>query len=278
MTLESPEWVLVYGDTDSTLAGALAASKLHIPVAHVEAGLRSFNRQMPEEINRVLVDHLSSVLFAPTTISFNNLAREGISRNMVEVVGDVMFDAVLFYQKHAKRPITLPSELLASEKFILCTVHRAENADNFDRMKNIFLGLSQSPLQVVLPIHPRTKSRLSQMGIVIPSNVHIMDPVSYLEMIWLEANCKIIITDSGGIQKEAYFNKRPCITMRSETEWTELVDMGVNFLVGTDSESIAVALNKDFSNVSFDHRSDIYDPGNAGHLIAKHLMKDVTGG
>jgi UDP-GlcNAc3NAcA epimerase len=277
MILESPDWVLVYGDTDSTLAGALAASKLHIPIAHVEAGLRSFNRRMPEEINRVLTDHLASCLFAPTEIAVQNLENEGIDNSKIIVVGDVMYDAALHYRPKSKKLENSSVDSILSGRFVLCTVHRAENTDNFDCMKNIFDGLSQSPLPVILPIHPRTKIRMATMGIIIPSNVHIIDPVSYLEMIWLEINSEIIITDSGGVQKEAYFHRRPCITMRNETEWMELVDLGVNCLVGVDFESISSALNKDWGTVNFD-RFDLYGSGNAGHLIAKNLKNNSANG
>jgi UDP-GlcNAc3NAcA epimerase len=273
MQQEKPSWVLVYGDTDSTLAGALAAAKLHIPVAHVEAGLRSFNRRMPEEINRVVTDHVSSVLFAPTGVSLNNLVREGVASNKVEVVGDVMFDAALFYRERAKRPISIPSELLTSKKFILCTVHRAENTDSLNRMKKILSGLASATLPIILPIHPRTKMRLKEMGLEFPSNVHVVDPVSYLEMVWLEINCQMVITDSGGVQKEAYFHARPCITMRDETEWTELVDLGVNLLVGVDENRISEALTKDLSQLNFKN-NHIYGDGNAGQKIAKYLMEN----
>ncbi len=273
MQLEKPDWVLVYGDTDSTLAGALAASKLHIPVAHVEAGLRSFNRRMPEEINRVVTDHVSSVLFSPTDVSLNNLVRESVASDRVKVVGDVMFDAALFYRGSAKRPITASAELLAPGKFILCTIHRAENTDSLGRMRKILTGLTAAPLPIVLPIHPRTKMRLREMGLEFPSNIHVIDPVGYLEMVWLEINCQMVITDSGGVQKEAYFHSRPCITMRDQTEWTELVDLGVNLLVGVDEIKISEALSKDLSNLNFQN-THVYGEGNAGQKIAEYLMEN----
>lgn len=273
MQLEKPDWVLVYGDTDSTLAGALAASKLHIPLAHVEAGLRSFNRRMPEEINRVVTDHVSSVLFAPTDVSLNNLLREGVASNKIKVVGDVMFDAAIFYRGSAKRPITASAELLGSRQFILCTIHRAENTNSMSRMRGILTGLSTSSLPIVLPIHPRTKMRLKEMGLEFPSNVYVIDPVSYLEMVWLEINCQMVITDSGGVQKEAYFHSRPCITMRDETEWAELVDLGVNLLVGVDEIKISEALSKDLSNINFQN-PNVYGEGNAGQKIAKYLTEN----
>lgn len=272
MQSEKPDWVLVYGDTDSTLAGALAASKLHIPVAHVEAGLRSFNRRMPEEINRVMTDHLSSVLFAPTQTAVAHLAREGIAGDRVQVVGDVMYDAALYYKARAKCPDDNVVRSWKSGSFILCTVHRAENTDNLDRMKGILAGLARSPWPVVLPIHPRTRGRLAQMGLAMPANVHVMDPVGYLEMVWLEMNCQLVITDSGGVQKEAYFHARPCITMRDETEWTELVDLGVNRLVGVDPARMGDALAADWSKVSFNSKQ-AYGTGDSGRLIAQYLKE-----
>ncbi len=270
MQKEKPNWVLVYGDTDSTLAGALAASKLKIPVAHVEAGLRSFNRSMPEEINRVITDHLSTVLFAPTQTACDHLVREGILERRVQLVGDVMYDAAIYYKAYAKVP---DDGVIASWKagsFVLCTVHRAENTDNPDRMKGILAGLAMSPWSVVLPIHPRTRLRLDQMGLTMPTNVHVIDPVGYLEMVWLEMNCKLVITDSGGVQKEAYFHQRPCITMRDETEWTELLDMGVNLLVGVDPIRISEALSADWSKANFINHQD-YGAGDSGYLIATYL-------
>jgi UDP-GlcNAc3NAcA epimerase len=270
MLVEKPDWVLVYGDTDSTLAGALAASKLHIPVAHVEAGLRSFNRLMPEEINRVLTDHLSSVLFAPTLTAAKHLENEGIVGNKVQVVGDVMYDAALFYKDKAKPPAGTSVAQWEPGSFALCTVHRAENTDNADRMKSILTGLAGAPNPVVLPIHPRTRARLVQMSLTIPTNVHVIDPVSYLEMVWLEMNCSFVITDSGGVQKEAYFHSKPCVTLRNETEWTELVDMGVNRLVGVDPVLMIKALSSVWPNLNF-RKNKVYGAGESSHLIAAYF-------
>lgn len=269
--IENPSWVLVYGDTDSTLAGALAASKLHIPVAHVEAGLRSFNRRMPEEINRVLTDHISSVLFAPTKTAFNNLVREGISESRIQIVGDVMYDAALFYKNLAKSPKNSNLAKLASGSFILCTIHRAENTDSKERMESILNGLAKSPCAVVLPIHPRTRNRLIQMGLVMPPNIYVINPVGYLEMVWLEMNSCLIVTDSGGVQKEAYFHGKYCVTLREETEWTELVQMKVNQLVGTDSEGIAEALLGDIPVIN---SQQIYGDGQSANLIAEYLQNN----
>ena len=272
MLAEKPDWVQVYGDTDSTLAGALAASKLHIPVAHVEAGLRSFNRLMPEEINRVLTDHVSSVLFTPTLTGVKHLANEGIVGNKVKMVGDVMYDAALYFKARARQPADATISKWAYGGFALCTVHRAENTDNPERMKGILAGLANAPCPVVLPIHPRTRTRLLQMSLVMPTNVHVIDPVSYLEMVWLEMNCRLVITDSGGVQKEAYFHGKPCVTLRDETEWTELVDMGVNRLVGVDSVRLTKALSSDWTDANF-RNSQVYGTGQSGQLIAAYLNK-----
>lgn len=269
---EKPDLVMVYGDTNSTLSGALAAAKLHIPVAHVEAGLRSFNRQMPEEINRVLADHVSSFLFCPTETAVANLRREGFNRilnsgrftthpiadlspnscntNMPLVIntGDVMYDAVLQYSELAERRSRILQELgLVSRGYALATVHRAENTDDPKRIRAIFRGLgtvAASGLSVVVPLHPRTKKALSSLSPAIEdfgSSLHIIDPVSYLDMILLEKNARAILTDSGGVQKEAFFFKVPCVTLREETEWVETVETGWNVLVGCDSEQIAKA-------------------------------------
>lgn len=271
MQAEKPDWVVVYGDTDSTLAGALAASKLHIPVAHVEAGLRSFNRRMPEEINRVLTDHVSSVLFAPTVTAAKHLANEGIEGNQVHVVGDVMYDAALFYKARAKPPTDAIVTNWEPGSFALCTVHRAENTDNADRMKGILAGLASATYPVVLPIHPRTRARLAQMGLAMPPNVHVIDPVGYLEMVWLEMNCRLVITDSGGVQKEAYFHGKPCVTLRDETEWTELVDLGVNRLVGVFPKKIAAAL---VETSEFIQVNALYGDGDCAIKISSYLNEN----
>lgn len=272
MRIEKPDWVIVYGDTDSTLAGALAASKLHIPVAHVEAGLRSFNRRMPEEINRVLTDHLSSVLFAPTEGAVKHLVNEGIDRSHIQIVGDVMYDAALFYKSKAKEPITTINGKLAPGSFVLCTIHRAENTDNVHKMHSILAGLATSDFPIVLPIHPRTRARITQMGLTVPSCIKVIDPVSYLEMVWLEMNCRLVITDSGGVQKEAYFHGKPCVTMRDETEWSELVDIGVNYLVGVDPLKIAMNLSMSVDKSCFQDQK-IYGTGQSGLHIAKFLLE-----
>ncbi|MBC7080579.1 MAG: UDP-N-acetyl glucosamine 2-epimerase [Methanothrix sp.] len=267
---EKPDWVMVYGDTNTTLAGALAAAKLHIPVAHVEAGLRSFNRRMPEEINRVLADHLADLLFCPTTTAVDNLRREGFTSivndgQLVPVelrlpvrgsagpqprainVGDVMYDAVRMYLELAEGKSSVLDQLdLQPENYALATVHRAENTDDPVRLKGIFQGLAalaQEGLKVVVPLHPRTRNALSSLSISqsLPRPLLIVEPVSYLDMLILEKNARVILTDSGGVQKEAFFFRVPCMTLREETEWAETVEAGWNVLVGCDRQRIARA-------------------------------------
>jgi len=240
---EKPDMVMVYGDTNTTLAGALAAAKLHIPVAHVEAGLRSFNREMPEEINRVLTDHISDFLFCPTQTAVENLRREGIEKG-VYLVGDVMYDAVLLYLDLAEKKSEIMERLeLKPKSYALVTVHRAENTDQPERLKAIFEGLesvAKEGLSVILPLHPRTRKQLNTLGIH-PKEVQVLDPVSYLDMLVLEKNARVILTDSGGVQKEAFFFRVPCVTLREETEWVETVETGWNTLVGCDPERMVQA-------------------------------------
>lgn len=239
---EQPDFVMVYGDTNSTLAGALAASKLLIPVIHVEAGLRSFNKAMPEEQNRILTDHVSTLLFGPTQTAIDNLANEGITQG-VHLVGDVMFDGILHFSKIAQEKSTILSILGLNEKeFILCTIHRAENTNDINRLKAIFNALNASGEQIVLPLHPRTLKYVSDYGITISGNVRIIEPIGYLDMVRLESAAKKILTDSGGVQKEAFFLGVPCVTMRDETEWVETVENGWNCLVGADEEKIKEAI------------------------------------
>lgn len=269
---EKPDWVLVYGDTDSTLAGALAASKLHIPVAHVEAGLRSYNRRMPEEINRVLTDHLASLLLVPSEGASDNLRREGIAGSKVRVAGDVMYDAALYYRGKAKRPKAEALDALGDDGFALCTIHRAENTDDNVRLQGILAGLAELPATVILPLHPRTRARMAAAGIHFPGNVRVIDPVGYLEMVWLEANCRIVLTDSGGVQKEAFFHGKPCITLRDETEWVELVEIGANRVVGTSSAAIQQAyvqmLAREISGTA-----QPYGKGHAAELVIAALLE-----
>jgi UDP-GlcNAc3NAcA epimerase len=244
LLIEKPDRVLVYGDTDSTLAGALAAVKLHIPLAHVEAGLRSFNRTMPEEINRVLTDHAADLLFAPTDAAVANLKAEGIAGDKVVRTGDVMYDAALYYRARTKRPATLD---LPDGDFALCTVHRQENTDDPKRLRGILDALTEIAdcVPVVFPLHPRTRKAIERHGFDIGSRkgLIVLDPVSYLEMVWLLEHCQTVMTDSGGMQKEAYFFQKPCVTLREETEWVELVDAGANVLAGADKDKIVNAVN-----------------------------------
>ena len=273
---EKPNWVLVYGDTDSTLAGALAAAKIHIPVAHVEAGLRSFNQRMPEEINRVLTDHVSSLLFAPTKLAVENLYREGVPPEKIQFVGDVMFDAALFYQEEAKTGSHILEHLsIKAKSFILVTVHRAENT-NEARLRAILTGLVEiaSEILVVWPLHPRTRKALEELNLLQSARdaLTIIEPVGYLDMVMLESSARLIVTDSGGVQKEAFFYHTPCITLREETEWVELVELGWNMLCPpTDASSIAAAIR-----VGIDIRGQEafpYGNGTSGIQIAQALMK-----
>ena len=240
---ENPDLVIIYGDTNSTLAGALASSKLHIPLAHIEAGLRSFNKNMPEEINRIVADHLSSLLFAPTETAIENLRREGIEKG-VYLVGDIMFDALMHFSKisDAKSKI-LEALNLKPREYYLATIHRAENTDSYERLKNILEALSSLDKPVIFPVHPRTKKKVEEYNIeFLIEKIQVIEPVGYLDMIQLEKNAKVILTDSGGVQKEAFWLRVPCITLRDETEWVETVRYGWNRLVGADKEKILEAV------------------------------------
>ena len=243
---EKPDWLLIYGDTNSTLAGALAAAKLHIPVAHVEAGLRSFNMRMPEEVNRILADRVSSLLFCPTETAVNNLKTEGVSRG-VHNVGDVMYDVALFYRDRARQNSTVLQTLgLTPGAFALATCHRAENTDDPQRLSSILSALAEiaTQLPVVLPLHPRTRKLIGDYGLApLLAQLTVTDPLPFLDMVALEQASRIILTDSGGVQKEAFFYGVPCITMRDETEWVETVDLGWNQLVGASTPSILSAAN-----------------------------------
>jgi UDP-GlcNAc3NAcA epimerase len=268
---EKPDCVLVYGDTNSTLAGALAAIKLHISVAHVEAGLRSYNRRMPEEVNRVLTDHISTYLFSPTENALNNLLSEGIPRENIFVVGDVMYDASLFYKSRAVKPIWLDDLPVQDGNYLLCTIHRAENTDEPEKIRSIFSGLEKFGFPVILPLHPRTKKLLKGRDVFVPKNIHIVEPVGYLEMVWLESHCKMVATDSGGVQKEAYFHGKPCVVLREETEWVELVEAGANLIAGSDSDLIFKSLKKLVSNYS--DFAPLYGSGNSAEQIVDFVRK-----
>lgn len=241
---QPPDVVLVYGDTNSTLAGALAAAKLHVPVAHVEAGLRSYNRRMPEEINRVVTDHVSQWLFCPTSAAVENLRREGITAN-VHQVGDVMYDSVLASREVANRRSDVLRRLgLSAGGYCLATVHRAENTDDPRRLKSILAALRQMERPVVLPLHPRTRRALGDAPDEDLGRLRVIDPVSYLDMLALESHASLVLTDSGGVQKEAFFCGVPCVTLRDETEWVELVETGWNQVAGTETEEILEAVSR----------------------------------
>lgn len=261
---EKPNFTLVYGDTDSTLAGALASVKLQIPVIHIEAGLRSFNMQMPEEINRILTDRISSLLFAPTKRAVENLQREGFENFDCEIVcsGDVMYDVALYYKDRAKKP-----NMVFPKEFILCTLHRAENTENLQKMKNIFEALNKisSQIPVIMPLHPRTQNKILVNNIQA-ENIYFIEPLGYLEMVWALQNCVMVATDSGGLQKEAYYFKKPCITLREETEWVELLEVGCNCLVGADAEKIYQAFKK-MSDINLNFDALLYGNGNASQKI-----------
>lgn len=269
---EKPDRVMIYGDTNSTLAGALAASKLHIPVAHVEAGLRSFDRQMPEEINRIIADHVSDILFCPTDIAVENLRNEGLaSRAETHIinVGDVMLDSAQIFSKQAQPPSTLNEP---PKNFVLATFHRAENTDNIAHLNAIVsaLNIIHSDIPVVLPLHPRTRAAISQANLEL--DAYVIDPVSYFEMLWLLQRCALVVTDSGGLQKEAFFHKKPCVTLRDSTEWVELVQADVNILVGADENRIIQEIRSRLGK-PISINLEMYGSGHASARIANLLAE-----
>ncbi|WP_242927108.1 non-hydrolyzing UDP-N-acetylglucosamine 2-epimerase [Pontibacter vulgaris] len=272
LQVEQPDFVLVYGDTNSTLAGALAAKKLHIRVIHVEAGLRSFNMRMPEEVNRILTDRISDLLFCPTDTAVNNLHNEAFEALPVRIIknGDVMQDAAIYYQQKISTKNSI-REALSLDNYILTTIHRAENTDDPERLKNIIDALNEvNKLHlVVLPLHPRTKKILETQG--IKPEFMIIEPVGYLDMIQLITGAKLIMTDSGGLQKEAFFFKKNCVTLRDETEWVELVDNGMNILAGSDKHKIVSSAQKLLNHTS-DFSLDLYGGGKASELIAQEIL------
>lgn len=268
---EKPDWIMVYGDTNSTLAGAIVASKLHIKLAHIEAGLRSFNMKMPEEVNRILTDRVSNILFCPTDTAIENLKNEGYEKLDCKIVksGDVMQDGAMFYRNLAIKP-----NIEIKKDFILCTIHRAENTDDEYRLRSIFEALEEiaKDKQVILPLHPRTKKILENLKLDI-NNLNIIEPVGYLEMVWLIDNCDFVMTDSGGLQKEAYFFEKQCITLRDETEWVELVECKVNTLVGANKEKILEAYKNNIEFNKENSKLDLYGGGKASENIIKELIK-----
>lgn len=270
--VENPDWVLVYGDTNSTLAGALAAKKKHIKVAHIEAGLRSYNMRMPEEVNRILTDRISDILFAPTQTAVDNLLKEGYAAldNRIEMSGDVMLDAAVYYAQKSEEKSQLPKERTAGD-FILCTLHRAENTDDPERLRSIVAALNalHKTIRVVLPLHPRTCALLDKNNLKL--SVDVIDPVGYFDMIELLKHCKLVMTDSGGLQKEAYFFEKNCVTLRDETEWVELVQHGFNVLAGANEEKI-VSCTKEMLMKSSDFKVSLYGEGDAGEKIVRALL------
>ena len=270
---EKPDYVLVYGDTNSTLAGALAAVKLHIPVAHVEAGLRSFEMKMPEEVNRILTDRISKVLFCPTQTAIDNLEKEGYKNLDCNIIlsGDVMYDAVLFYRQKIKTHSTIiQKEKLEGKSFVLATIHRAENTNDPKRLKEICDAINeiQKEQQVIVPLHPRTKAYLQSKHLKLDANV--IEPVGYFDMLALLENCSLVMTDSGGLQKEAYFFTKYCITLRDQTEWVELVQAGANSIVGADKGKILSAYHE-HKNSRLAEGKSLYGDGDAAGLIAKYF-------
>jgi len=273
---EAPEWVVVYGDTNSTLAGALSAAKLRIPVAHVEAGLRSFNRAMPEETNRVVADHVSSLLFAPTETAVANLQREGVDRARVHMVGDVMYDASLHYAAKAESESRVLEGLgLPHGGYVLATIHRAENTDDPQRLTAIFQALRSvaEDIPVVLPLHPRTRKALAgATGLSADGGLRFIDPVGYLDMTMLERHARLVATDSGGVQKEAYFHGVPCVTLRTETEWVELVERGWNHLAAPESAAkVLQGLRAALERALPKERPELYGGGKAAGKIVQVL-------
>jgi UDP-GlcNAc3NAcA epimerase len=256
---EKPDRLIVYGDTNSTLAGALAAAKLHIPVAHIEAGLRSFNRKMPEEINRIVTDHVSDLLFAPTEEAVANLQREGMESHLV---GDVMYDTTLFYKSKMRKP-----NVKIDGDFYLCTIHRQENTDDPKVLSSLFEALSEAPAQVILPLHPRTRKMVQNID---TKKITLIDPVGYFEMLYLLQHCKGVFTDSGGLQKESYFFGKPFLILREETEWVELVHHGIGQIVSSSKDRILKGFSQLHREIAYPHH--LYGDGTAAKKIARHIF------
>ena len=269
-----PKIVVVYGDTNSTLAGALAAVKLHIPVAHIEAGLRSFNRRMPEEINRVLTDHVSSLLFCPTETAIDNLKKEGIVKE-VYLAGDVMYDVFLESEKLIEKRTILSKLNLKPKEYLLLTIHRQENTDKPEKLKSILIAASKTGKNIVFPVHPRTKKAIQKIKLENLENLSFIEPVGYLDMLSLEKYAAMILTDSGGVQKEAYFSEVPCITLRNETEWVETLEDGWNILAGSNKEIIVKSL-KYFSPKRPQHKH--FGDGKTAKRIVGMLIKQELNG
>lgn len=267
---EKPDWILVYGDTNSTLAGSLVASKLHIKLAHVEAGLRSHNMNMPEEVNRIITDRISNLLFCPSGRAVKNLETEGFENfpnAKIKNVGDIMYEGAMHFSKQSRKPTELYHTDL--DNYVLATIHRAETTDNIENLKSVIKALNtiNETKPVIVPIHPRTRSIIKDNNIDV--SFHMITPVGYLEMIWLIQNCCLVITDSGGLQKEAYFFEKCCLTIRTETEWVELVESGNNVLVGYEVNKILSAFN---ASIKFNPYGELYGHGSTSELIIKALI------
>jgi len=305
---EKPDFLLVYGDTNSTLAGALAAAKLHIPSVHVEAGLRSFNRRMPEEINRIIADQICTFLLCPTAVAVENLQNEGVgnsdnsgsfdfNKQYARLVGDVMYDSIVFNAQLAETKSEIIKTLCVGEGgFVLATLHRAENTDDSGRLQNIldaFNKIAATGISLILPLHPRTLKRIAELNLSdYTSGIKIIEPVGYLDMLQLEKSARVIVTDSGGVQKEAFLMGVPCITLREETEWTETVDLGWNSLVGADTQMIAAAFTTAIAAVKGEtpffcdsamlhsslDREHPYGDGHAAELIVNILAESSLKG
>jgi UDP-GlcNAc3NAcA epimerase len=299
LLVENPDYIVLYGDTNSTLAGAVAASKLNIPVVHIEAGLRSFNKSMPEEINRIMCDHASTLLFVPTLSGIKNLEREGFSAGLpgpysadhpgVFHCGDIMFDNLIHFSEIAPQKTDIIQTLnLKENDFVLCTVHRDNNTDSPERLSQIFSAMctiaEDMHLKIVIPLHPRTskiiESKLPQElygRLTHNRNIHLVPPVSYLEMIVLEKNAALILTDSGGVQKEAYFFKKPVVVVRAETEWVEIIENGAGIVADADENKIIEAVAYFRDNNSFEY-PNIFGDGHAAEFICLKMLKNANSG
>ncbi|KAB8036835.1 UDP-N-acetylglucosamine 2-epimerase (non-hydrolyzing) [Silvanigrella paludirubra] len=273
---EKPDLLLVYGDTNSTIAGALAASKLHIPVAHVEAGLRSFNRNMPEEVNRIVTDHLSEYLFSPTEIATSNLIKEGLSNRKIFNIGDVMHDSCKEFIKEEYITYDILKKYnLEKKKYVICTIHRAENTDSEEVLSNILKNLDKvsDTINIIFPLHPRTKKIIESKNLLNKTNIKFIDPVGYIEMLNLLKNAEFIITDSGGIQKEGYFLGTQAIVLRNETEWTELVDINWNILVPPNTQNFYQKI-LNFKTIENQKRSSFYGNGNSSQQMLNYILEN----
>jgi UDP-GlcNAc3NAcA epimerase len=271
---EKPDWVLVFGDTNSTIAAALAAAKIHVPVAHIEAGLRSYDRQMPEEVNRVMTDHLSQILFAPTEAAVQNLKREGLEDGVL-LVGDVRVDVVLGIVERARTrqpDLYRQTRLQAGQPFALATIHRASNTDDATRLRHIVEVFSTIDLPVVLPVHPRLRKMMGTFGLSFGDNVRAIDPVGFLDMVALLDGCRMVITDSGGLQKEAYMLRRPAVTVRDTTEWVETVESGWNRLCEPDPAQFRAAVAAALEEPPSEH-PDFYGAVGVSERIVDALEK-----